>query len=168
MWIRCGTTQLTSQPLQSEVDRVVDKYWGVNRTNTLVADRHRELAYLQYNEEQVNARNEQYRHGIGRLKHENRKLRDCLALRREMRHRRIMRSVYEHMRAVDYECKAKLAEAKARWRENAELRVEYETMKGAQEELLGEFGKDTPEEVFEMFPDVWEPLEVRRNRRNFS
>lgn len=112
--------------------------------------------------------NERYRHDIRRLRHENRKLGDCLALRRDRRHRRIMRSVYEHIRAMDYESKAKLAEAKARWKENAELRSEYEAMKGAQEELLREFGKDTPDEVFEMFPDVWEPLEARRNRRNFS
>lgn len=116
----------------------------------------------------MNASNEKYRHDIRRLKHENRKLGDCLLLRRENRSRRILKSVYEHIRSIDYETKAKLAEAKARWRENAELRSEYETMKATQEELLREFGKGRPEEVFDMFPTVWEPLEKRRNRRNFS
>lgn len=154
--------------MQSEVDEVVEKYWDINHTRALVAERHRKLVHLRYNEEQVNASNERYRHDIRRLKHENRKLSDCLALRRKRRHLRIMRSVYEHIHAMDYESKAKLAEAKIRWKENTELRDEFETMKGAQEELLSEFGKDTPEEVFEMFPDVWEPLETRRNRRNFS
>lgn len=162
-----SASELTTHP-QSEVDRVVDKYWGLEHTRTLVASRHRELAYLRYNEEQANASNERYRHEIRRLKHENRKLGDCLALRRDRRHRHIMRAVYEHIRAVDYESAAKLAEAKARWRENEELRREHGVMREAQEALLREFGKDTPEEVFENFPDVWEPLEVRKNRRNFS
>lgn len=137
-------------------------------TQKLVADRQRELTYLRFNEEQVNMSNEKYRHDIGRLKHENRKLGDCLLLYKERRSRRILKSVYEHIRSIDYEAKAKLAESKARWRENAELRSEYETMKATQEELLREFGKDKPEEVFDMFPNVWASLEKRKNRRNFS
>lgn len=116
----------------------------------------------------MNAANERYRHDIRRLKHENRKLDDCLELWREKREKLIMRSVYQHIRDLDYENMAKLAEIKARWKENAELQDDYETMKDLQHRLLEEFGKETPEEVFEMFPNVWKSLEERKNRRNFS
>lgn len=116
----------------------------------------------------MNASNERYRHEIRRLKHENRKLGDCMVLRQERRDRRIMKSVYQHIRGLDYEAKAKLAEVKARWKENGELCDEYEGMKGTQGKLLDAFGKDYPKEVFEMFPDVWESLDARKNRRNFS
>lgn len=134
----------------------------------MITEKHYELAFLKHNEEQVNASNERYRHEIRRLKHENRKLGDCLTLRRSVRDRRIMKEVHRHVRDLDYENRVKLAEVKARWKENEQLRCEYEAMRGVQEWLLTEFGKDTPNEVFEMFPTVWESLETRKNRRNFS
>lgn len=79
-----------------------------------------------------------------------------------------MKSVDRHLRDLDYETRAKLAEVKARWKENEQLRGEFEVMRGVQERLLAELGKETPEEVFGMFPTVWEPMEDRKNRRNFS
>lgn len=72
------------------------------------------------------------------------------------------------MRALDYEAKAKLAEVKARYKENKALREECSFMKGVQGKLLENLGKETAEEVFDMFPHVWQPLEFRKNRRNFS
>lgn len=154
--------------MQSIIENVVDTYWGLEHTSTIIAGKHRDLAFLRYNEEQVNLINEKYRHDIRHLKHENRKLGDCLVLRQDTRNRRILRSVDRHIRGLDYEGKAKLAEVKARHKENEQLRKEYENMKGMQKRLLVEFNKDTPEEVFEMFPYVWESLERRKNRRNFS
>lgn len=41
-------------------------------------------------------------------------------------------------------------------------------MKSVNGKLLQKFGKETAEEVFDMFPHVWHPLEYRKNRRNFS
>lgn len=166
------STKKKSRPLltqlQSQVDKVVEKHWGLEKTHALLAERHQDLAHLRFNEERVNATNEQYRHDIRRLKHENRKLGECLVQHLETRDRRIMKSVYDHVRGLDYEAKAKLAELKARWKENGELRDEYEEMKEMQEKMLKPFGKNSPEEVFKMFPDIWESLEERKNRRNFS
>lgn len=79
-----------------------------------------------------------------------------------------MQHVDKHMRALNYEAKVKLAEVKARYRENDALRQEYSFMQGAQGKLLEQFGKETAEQVFEMFPHVWKPLDFRKNRRNFS
>lgn len=153
---------------QSEVHEAIERYWGLSRTTDLIADKHRELALLNNHEERVNDANERYRHQIRQLKHENRKLGDCLALQRSRRDRRIMKSVDRHLRDLDYETRTKLAEIKARWKENEQLRGEFEVMRGVQERLLAEFGKESPEEVFGMFPTVWEPMEERKNRRNFS
>lgn len=155
-------------PCQSEVHGTIERYWGLTRTTALVAEKHRELVLLQHHESQVNDANERYRHQIRQLKHENRKLGDFLALQRSRRDRRIMKAVDRHLRDLDYETHEKLAEVKARWKENEQLRSEYEVMRGVQERLLAELGKDSPEEVFEMFPTVWAPVEERKNRRNFS
>lgn len=152
----------------SEVDATVDKYWGAARTSGIIADHHRDLAGLRASEEQANAGNERYRHECGRLKHENRRLTDCLAARRWRRERRIMRGVQRHIGELGYECKAKMAEVRARLREHEGLWREYEMHQGVQRRLLAEFGKDTPEEVFKMYPDIWESEEERKNRRNFS
>lgn len=79
-----------------------------------------------------------------------------------------MKAVDKHLRDLDYETRAKLAEVKARWKENGQLRGELEVKRGVQERLLAEFGTGLPEDVFDMFPDVWEPVQERKNRRNFS
>lgn len=152
----------------SEVSAAVDKYWGAARTAGIIAAHHRDLASLRRGEEHANAENERYRHGCRRLEHENRRLADCLAARTSARERRIMRDVQRHIGDLGYECKAKAGELGARLREGDHLRREYRAHKGLQVRLLAEFGSETPEEVFEMYPDVWGGEEVRKNRRNYS
>ena len=152
----------------SEVEDAVDKYWGAARTAAVVAGHHRDLAALRLEEERANAANEHYRHEARRLKHENRRLADCLGARRARRERRVMREVQRHIAELSYECKAKMAELRARRREHEHLRREWRVHAGVQQRLLAEFGKATAEEVFEMYPDVWETEEERKNRRNFS
>ncbi|KUI57683.1 hypothetical protein VP1G_05007 [Cytospora mali] len=152
----------------SEVDAAVEKYWGAARTTGIIASHHHHLASLRAGEERANAANELYRHECRRLKHENRRLADCLEARRSTRERRIMKNVQRHISELNYECKAKMAEVKARMREHENLLREYQVHIGVQQRLLGEFGKETPEEVFEMYPDIWESEEERKNRRNFS
>lgn len=105
---------------------------------------------------------------IHRLKHENHKLSDCIAFRESIRERRILQQVDKQVRALEWEAKAKFAEVKARWRENEALRQELEPLQDMHKRLLEKFGKETAEEVFEMFPDVWKPLEFRKNRRHMS
>lgn len=150
------------------MNQVVERYWGLNRTNKIIAEEYQDFSRLKYKEEQLNATNERYRHNIRRLKHENRRLGDCLGLRLDKRDKHIMRSVYRHIRDLEYENMAKRAEVDARWKENAELYDEYETVKGLHDRLLEEFGKKTAQEVFAMFPNVWEAVEERKHRRNFS
>ncbi|KAJ1299924.1 hypothetical protein OPQ81_005365 [Rhizoctonia solani] len=163
-----GSTEDVRKFSRSAVESAVEKHWGLDQMNALLADKHKELTFLQYNEEQVNRINEDYRDKIRHLKYENRKLNDCLVLQRNMRDRRILKSVDRHIRSLEYECKAKLAEVKARYRENEQLCNEYEHMQDYQKQLLAVLGKETPGEVFKEFPHVWQSLEVRKNRRNFS
>lgn len=152
----------------SEVEAAVDRYWGAARTSAIIAGQHRDLAALRASEERANAGNERYRHENRRLKHENRRLADCLEARRHARERRIMQGVQRHIGELGYECKAKMAEVRARLREHEALWREYEAHQRVQRRLLAEFGKDTPDEVFAMYPDIWESEEARKNRRNFS
>ncbi|KAJ4424516.1 hypothetical protein N0V82_000840 [Gnomoniopsis sp. IMI 355080] len=153
---------------QAEVDGTIEKYWGLEAVFKIIAEKQRDLFSLNRNEEAVNASNERHRAMIHRLKHENRKLSDCIALQDNIRERRVLQQVDKHVRALDWEAKAKFAEVKARWRENEALREELEPLKDMHRKLLEKFGKQTAEEVFETFPDVWKPLEIRKNRRNMS
>lgn len=79
-----------------------------------------------------------------------------------------MRQVQSQIRELDYVAKAKMAEIRARVRERDELRRELDTQLEVQGRLLSLMGKETPEEVFAMYPDIWEPEEIRKNRRNYS
>ncbi|CAN8103566.1 unnamed protein product [Discula destructiva] len=152
----------------SEVNTVVDKYWGAEKTFNTIAQKQRDLAHLNYHEGMVNGANDRYRHAALALKHDNRKLIDCLKKLHRNREMRIMKLVDGQMRELEYEGKVKLAEIEAQIQENEELRLEYEREKDLQARLLAKFGKETADEVFGMYPDVWEPLEKRKNYRNSS
>ncbi|KAK7748020.1 hypothetical protein SLS53_001272 [Cytospora paraplurivora] len=152
----------------SEVEAAVDKYWGATRTADIIAAHRRDLCLLRLEEAEASAANERYRHECRALGHENRRLADCLAARRERRERRIMREVQASIGALRYECGAKAAELRARLREHGGLRRELRGLLGVRRGLLAELGKETAEEVFEMFPEVWEGEGERKNRRNFS
>lgn len=86
----------------------------------------------------------------------------------KVRERRILQHVDKHMRAMDFAAKSKLAEVKARYRENESLREDLSFKERVQRKLLSKLGKETAEQVFDMHPHVWHPLEYRKNRRNFS
>lgn len=152
----------------SEVEAAVDKYWGASRTAGIIAAHQRDLAGLRREGALAGAAGDRYRRGCRALAHENRRLADCLAARRERRERRIMRAVQGGIAGLRYERGAAAAELRARARELAGLRGEYRRLLGVQAGLLGELGGETPEEVFEMFPEVWEGEGERKNRRNFS
>ncbi|KAI3394795.1 hypothetical protein diail_2197 [Diaporthe ilicicola] len=152
----------------SEVDAATEKYWGLALTQALIANKHREVARLVRTEEQANAAADRLRHEAKRLKHENRRLADCLELHRTTRDRRIMRQVQRHIAELSYVARAKLSEIKARVREHDELQRERDTHELVQRNLLALLGKKTPEDVFAMYPNVWEPEEARKNRRNYS
>ena len=160
-----------SEPEQydpAEVDAAVEKYWGLETTHEILANKHSEVAHLVQAEEQANAEAERLRHEAKRLKHENRKLADCFGEHRSTRDRRIMKKVHRNIRELNYMAKAKMAEIKARVRERDELARELDVEMKVQQKLLSLMGKDTPEEVFAMYPDIWEPEEIRKNRRNYS
>lgn len=152
----------------TEVNAAVQRYWGLETTNNIIDSKRREVASLVRGEEAANAEAEQLRHEARRLKHENRKLADCFAEFRSTRDRRIMRQVQGQMRELSYIAKAKMAEIRVRVRERDELRRELDEHLGFQRSLLELMGKETPEEVFAMYPDIWEPEEIRKNRRNYS
>lgn len=151
-----------------EVDAAIEKYWGLETTQEILASKNREVAHLVQTEEQANAEAERLRYEATRLKHENRKLADCFGEHRSTRDRRIMRQVQRQIRELDYVAKAKMAEIRARVRERDELRRELDAQQEVQGSLLSLMGKETPEEVFAMYPDIWEPEEIRKNRRNYS
>ncbi|KAJ0124960.1 hypothetical protein J7T55_006303 [Diaporthe amygdali] len=152
----------------SEVDAATEKYWGLALTQEVIANKHMEVAHLIQSEEQANAEVERLRHAAKRFKHENRKLADCFEERRSTRDRRIMKQVQRHIRELSYIAKAKFAECKARVRERDALQRELDSHQDVQRKLLAIFGKETPDEVFAMYPDIWEPEEIRKNRRNYS
>lgn len=104
---------------------------------------------------------ERFRHENYQLRPDNEKLHDCLAVhryqqqRKESRARRIQQHVYQQMQEVDVELehsKQTLDLAVRTYeridRENSELLYERDV-------LLREFGKETPQEVFDMFPDLF-------------
>jgi hypothetical protein len=152
----------------AEVQAAIEKYWGLDTTEEILANKNAEVARLIQTEEQANAETERLRHEATRLKHENRKLADCFGEHRSTRDRRIMRQVQRQIRDLNYVVKAKMAEIRARVRERDELARELEEHRGVQRKLLELMGMETPEEVFAMYPDVWEPEEIRKNRRNYS
>lgn len=152
----------------AEVDAAIEKYWGLEATRHILASRHAEVAQLVETEEQANAEAERLRHEATRLKHENRKLADCYGEHRSTRDRRIMRQVQRQIRELNYVAKAKMAEIRARVRDRDGLAREIEEQREVQRRLLSLLGKDTLEEVFVMYPGIWEPEEIRKNRRNYS
>lgn len=162
------SAETTESYTKSEVDAAVEKHWGVEYTDGVISRHLRDKAFMENNEEQCNRHNERYRHEITTMRHENRKLKDCLEAYKEQRARRIMKNVARYVSDLSFDCKAKLAEVKARWREQDHLKLEWDAEKETQIKILQEFGKRSPEEVFAMFPEVWDPLEVRKNRRNYS
>lgn len=151
-----------------EVEGAVQRFWGLDTTRNIIDSKRREVAQLVQDEEAANAEAERLRHEARRLKHENRKLADCVAEHRSIRDRRIMKQVHGHIRELSYIAKAKMAEIKTRVRERDELRRELDAHLEAQRSMLEFMGKETPEEVFAMYPDIWEPEEIRKNRRNYS
>lgn len=152
----------------AEVDGAIQRFWGLETTRSIMDNKRREVAHLVQAEEEANAEAERLRHEARRLKHENRKLADCFAEFRSVRDRRIMRQVQGQIRELGYMAKAKMAEIKVRVRERDELRRELDGHLEFQRGLLDLMGKETPEEVFAMYPDIWEPEEIRKNRRNYS
>lgn len=143
-------------------------YWGLRRTNKIFAKWESELRDLTKNEEDLNASNECFRHEATRLRHENRKLTDCIAFQGSVRERRILQQVDKRLRALKFEVKAKMAQIEDGYSENYQLREQCVDGRLRQEQLLKYFGKEKAEEVFAMFPHVWKSLEVRKNRRNLS
>lgn len=141
---------------------------GLDYINEEFAKKRRELYNLTKNEEDVNASNERFRHEITRLKHENRKLNDCVDYEQTIKDRRILQQVDRRLRALDFDTTLKLAQINNEYKENHQLRQEFSEMKHTHDQLLEYFGVETAEDVFRMFPHVWEPLEYRKNRRNFS
>ncbi|POS76822.1 hypothetical protein DHEL01_v204793 [Diaporthe helianthi] len=152
----------------AEVDAAIEKYWGLEATRHILASRNAEVAQLVQTEELANAEAEKLRHEATRLKHENRKLADCFGEHRSARDRRIMKQVQRQIRELNYVAKAKMAEIRARVRDRDDLARDIEEQREVQRRLLLLMGKDTPEEVFAMYPDIWEPEEIRKNRRNYS
>ncbi|KKY34590.1 hypothetical protein UCDDA912_g05457 [Diaporthe ampelina] len=152
----------------AEVDAAIERLWGAGATQEIIASKQREVAHLVQTEEEANAEAERLRHEARRLKHENRKLADCFAEHRSTRDRRIMKQVHRHIRELSYIARAKLAEIRTRVRERDELQRELDAGMEFQRTLLEVMGKDTPEEVFAMYPNIWEPEEIRKNRRNYS
>lgn len=178
-WVRMNNTspepswgvRTASEPEHygpAEVEAAVQRLWGLETTREIIDSKRREVAGLVRTEEEANAEAERLRHQARRLKHENRRLADCVAEHRSVRDRRIMRQVHGQIRELGYLARAKMAEIKARVRERDELRREVDSHVAFQRGLLELMGKDTPEEVFAMYPDIWEPEEIRKNRRNYS
>lgn len=178
-WVRMNNTspepswgvRTASEPEHygpAEIDAAIERIWGLETTHNIIASKQREVARLVQAEEEANAEAERLRHEARRLKHENRKLADCFAEHRSIRDRRIMRQVHGNIRELGCVAKAKMAEIKARVRERDELQRELDGHVETQRRLLELMGKDTPEEVFAMYPDIWEPEEIRKNRRNYS
>lgn len=152
----------------AEVDAAIERIWGLGTTQEIIANKQREVANLVQTEEAANAEAERLRHNARLLKHENRKLADCFAEHRSTRDRRIVKQVHRHIRELSFTAKAKFAEIKVHVRERDNLQREIDAGMEFQRTLLGVMGKDTPEEVFAMYPDIWEPEEIRKNRRNYS
>lgn len=152
----------------AEIDAATEKYWGLATTQDIIARKRWEVAQLVDTEEQTNAAADRLRHQAKRLKHENRKLADCFEEHQSTRDRRIMKQVQRHVAELSYVARAKFSEVKARVRERDALQRERDAHEDVQRKLLAAFGKETPDEVFAMFPDVWESEEVRKNRRNYS
>lgn len=152
----------------AEVEGAIQRVWGLETTQNIIDSKRHEVAQLVKTEEEANAEAERLRHEARRLKHENRKLADCVAEHRSIRDRRIMKQVHGNIRELSYIAKVKMAEIKVRVRERDELRRELDTHLEVQRSMLEFMGKDTPEEVFAMYPDIWEPEDIRKNRRNYS
>ncbi|PSR90555.1 hypothetical protein BD289DRAFT_213620 [Coniella lustricola] len=133
------------------VDHIIDKYWGLDRTNAIIASKYRELEVLERHEERVCTVNKTYRHQIRQMKQENKKLDACLVLWHNTRDRRILEAVDRHIRALDARAEAKLAEVKAHYKENEDLLKKYRRLKAAQADFLAAFSKNTPDEVFKDF-----------------
>lgn len=132
-----------------------------------MAQKQNDLVHLAHNEFLINTANEKFMNQAAALKHENRRLIDCLRQRRHKREMRIMRHVDGQMRELEYEGMVKMAEIQAQCKASEALQLEVEHERAVQAKLLAEFGKETPEEVFRLFP--WEePLEKRKNFRNYS
>lgn len=151
-----------------EIDAAVERLWGLETTHQIVDSKRDEVAFLVQSEEQVNAEAERLRHEARVLKHENRKLADCYDKYRSTRDRRIVKQVHRSIRELSYVARAKMAEFRARVRERDELRREVDARLEYRQGLLALMGKETAEEVFALYPDIWEPEEIRKNRRNYS
>lgn len=96
---------------------------------------------------------------------------DCLAARARNREMRIMRTLDGQLRELEYEGRVRRAEVAAQYKEHDALRREVAHETGVQARLLAEFGAAAAggvDEVFGMYPDVWAPLEQRKNYRNYS
>lgn len=133
-----------------------------------MAEKQRALAHLAHNEHLISSANEHFDRAATALKHDNRRLADCLKKHKHDREMRIMRHVDQQMRELEYEGMSKMAEIESQVKVSESLRRQVENEQAKQAKLLAEFGKKTPEEVFSMFPNVWDPLEKRKNYRNYS
>lgn len=123
---------------------------------------------LSHHEQLTQTANEHFQRQARTLRHENRKLQDCIKARQSDREMLIMRQVDGQMRDLEYEREMKIAEVEANFKAQEALRRDVERERAAQQELLSQFGKEKADEVFAMYPRVWDPLEKRKNYRNYS
>lgn len=137
-------------------------------TFNTMGQQQRDLVALVATEDEVTARNEAYRHKTTALRHENRRLLDCVKRMRRNRELRIMQHVDGQARELAYERHMRLAEVEATYKENERLRRGFEAERRAQLKMLAELGQDTVEGAFAMYPDVWESLEDRMDRRHYN